>query len=575
MHQPRESCVHCNEELPAKARFCPGCGKNQDSMLETVSDPQRAATAPSRLPPRLLAPGTEIAGTYTLEGVIGEGGMGVVYRATDSARGRSVAIKALHTSLMGDVGIRRRFAREAKVMTTWSHPHIVRVFDFIELADLHAIVMEHIDGPTLEQYLDKWGGRMPLGEIKLAFIGILDAMASAHGRGIIHRDLKPQNILLTPDETGLHPKVADFGIAKVLDGTNYTVTGALLGSCRYMSPEQVQSLDTLDHRSDIYSLGVTLYRAIAGRCPFESTNHFNLMMAHVNQEPQPPSTYRPEVPEALERLVLDALAKDRRQRPQSCGDFRERLEVAIDSEAASTRGRAPSEMPPAIEESDGTEMLLVTGGSFQMGPQRRQVWLEPFYVARYPVTNRQFTVFLDTAGYRPEDDGQRFLAHWRRGSCPERLLDHPVVYVSWNDAQAYCAWAGRRLPTEAEWEKAARGTEGRKFPWGKAEPTPAHANFGRAHKGTTRVGEHPGGASPCGAEELAGNVAEWCEDVDDPVFYLRGPERNPRTTVQPGQEPQVVRGGSWMFDARSLRTFARNSFKPGFRLEMVGFRCAL
>jgi len=575
MDPARQSCIHCNEALPVGARFCPGCGKTQDAILETITDPQRAATAPTTLPPRLLAPGTEIAGTYTVEGVIGEGGMGVVYRARDSALGRTVAIKALHASLMGDDGIRRRFAREARVMTTWSHPHIVGVFDFIELEDLLAIVMEYIEGPTLEEYLDKWGGQMPFSEIKLAFTGLLDAMSTAHDRGIVHRDLKPQNILLKPDATGLHPKVVDFGIAKVLDGTNYTVTGALLGSCRYMSPEQVQTLDTLDHRSDIYSLGVTLYRAIAGRCPFESSNHFNLMMAQVNQDPRPPSTYRPDVPAALEALVLDALSKDRTERPQSCAEFGSRLASAIDEDVAAERVHVPDELPPTIHDADGTEMLLIPGGAFQMGPQRREVFLDSFYLARHPVTNRQFKVFLEVSGYRPADDGTRFLAHWRRGSCPERLLDHPVVYVSWDDAQAYCAWAGRRLPTEAEWEKAARGTDGRKFPWGKAEPTPAHANFGRVHNGTTAVLERSVGASPFGVEELAGNVAEWCEDVDDPGFYLHGPERNPRNTVQPGDDPHVVRGGCWMFDARSLRTFARNSFKPGFRLEMVGFRCAL
>jgi len=584
MAEARERCIHCDGALPARARFCPECGQTQEPISGTMTDPRAVAiaetdptpgTKPSAIPSRFLTPGTRINDVYTIESVIGEGGMGVVYRATDSARGRTVAIKALHASLMGDAGIRRRFAREARVMMTWSHPHIVSVFDFVELDDLLAIVMDLIEGPTLELYLEKWGGQMPLADIKLVFTGLLDAMATAHERGIIHRDLKPQNILLTPDETGLHPQVADFGIAKVLDGTSYTVTGALLGSCHYMSPEQVQTQDNLDHRSDIYSLGVTLYRSLAGRCPFESTNHFNLMMAHVGQVPEPPSSYRPDLPAALDQLVLDALAKDRSQRPQSCIEFRERLVAAI-GDSAAPAGRSPKrEMPPVIEDSDGTEMLLVPGGAFQMGPQRREVFLDSFYVARFPVTNRQFRVFLEVTGYQPNDEERRFLAHWRRGVCPDRLLDHPVVYVSWQDARAYCAWAGRRLPTEAEWEKAARGTEGAKFPWGKTEPTRAHANFGRARKGTTQVGAHPAGASPFGVEELAGNVAEWCEDVDDPTFYLQGPERNPRNTVQPGDEPHVVRGGSWMFDARSLRTFARNSFKPGFRLEMVGFRCAL
>jgi serine/threonine-protein kinase len=408
------------------------------------------------------------------------------------------------------------------------------------------------------------------------FGGLLDAMAAAHERGVIHRDLKPQNILLCPDENGLNPKVVDFGIAKILDGTNYTVTGALLGSCRYMSPEQVQTLDTLDHRSDIYSLGVTLYRVVTGRCPFEGENHFSLMMAHVHQTPEPPSQYRSQLPDAVERLILAALAKDAASRPQSCGDFRARLEAALaEVPAAHPEGRA-KRLAPLVTDTDGSHLVLIEGGGFQMGPNRREVFLDPYYVARYPVTNRQFQVFLEVTGSRPGDaEGRRFLAHWRGDRCPTRLLDHPVVFVSWLDARAYCRWAGRRLPTEAEWEKAARGVDGRKYPWGKDEPTGERALFGRPHGGTAPVDAHPDGVSPFGIHDLAGNVGEWCEDIDDPAFYLNGPARNPRNTAQRGGDRCVVRGGSWMYDARSLRTFARTSHPPAYRIADVGFRCAL
>jgi serine/threonine-protein kinase len=481
---------------------------------------------------------------------------------------------------MGDAGIRRRFTREARVMTTWTHPNVVSVYDFVEHDDLLAIVMELVEGPTLEQYLDKWGGQLPYPDLGLVFRGVLDAMAEAHERGVVHRDLKPQNILLGPDEHGLNPRVADFGIAKVLDGTSYTVTGALLGSCKYMSPEQVQTLESLDHRSDIYSLGVSMYRAVTGRCPFEGTNHFNLMMAHVTQQPEPPSAYRPRVPAKLEALIMDALAKDRQQRPQSCREMLERLDAALADVTPSRMSRSnPTELPAVITEKDGTELVLIAGGAFQMGPQRREVFVDPFYLARTPVTNRQFKVFVDVTGYAPVDAGRRFLAHWRRGVCPPALLDHPVVFVSWRDARAYCLWAGMRLPSEAEWEKAARGRDGRKYPWGKAEPTAAQANFGRTITGTQPVQSRPDGASSYGILDLAGNAGEWCEDVDDPTFYLSGPERNPRNTVQPqagtAEAPRVVRGGGWMFDAHSLRTFSRSSFAADFRLDVVGFRCAL
>jgi serine/threonine-protein kinase len=215
------------------------------------------------------------------------------------------------------------------------------------------------------------------------------------------------------------------------------------------------------------------------------------------------------------------------------------------------------------------------------------VLLDHFYLARYPVTNRQFQRFVEATGYRPSDaEAHRFLHHFRNGRCPPELAEHPVVFVSWTDARAYCRWAARRLPSEAEWEKAARGSDGNKYPWGRDEPTPELANFGQARAksypptasdgdGTSPVTAFPHSASPYGIEGMAGNVFEWCEDVDDPGFYLHGPDRNPRNTIQLGEAPCVIRGGSWRYDARSLRTYARASFPPTFRLDILGFRVAL
>ncbi|HWU89097.1 MAG TPA: SUMF1/EgtB/PvdO family nonheme iron enzyme [Kofleriaceae bacterium] len=581
-----DRCGSCNEELPARARFCPGCGRvigSPPSPLprgETVTDLRQRM-----LPPRLISPGTRVADRYAIDGVLGEGGMGVVYRATDLQRERTVAIKALHASLMGDAEIRRRFTREAQLMLGWNHRHVARVHDFIEHPDLLAFVMEYVDGPTLEDYIQRWNGKLPYDDLRQIFTGILEAMEEAHSVGIIHRDLKPQNILLRLEEQGVVPKVVDFGIAKALEGTTYTMSGALLGTCRYMSPEQVQAPQDVDHRADIYSLGVTLYRCVTGRCPFEGNSHFAVMMAHVEQPPEPPSAFRPHVPAALERIMLQSLAKDRADRPQSCAELRGELERALVDVTAS-RAERESEHPRIIIEDDGNEMRLIPGGPFQLGAHRRTVMLDRFYLARYPVTNHQFQAFVEATSYKPTDaEAHRFLAHFRDGKCPPELASHPVVFVSWTDARAYCRWAARRLPSEAEWEKAARGPDGNKYPWGREEPTPELANFGQARAkaypitrgdgGTSSVDAFPRSASPYGIEGMAGNVFEWCEDVDDPGFYLHGPERNPRNTIQPGAAPCVIRGGSWRYDARSLRTYARASFPPTFRLDTVGFRVAL
>ncbi|HWO22043.1 MAG TPA: SUMF1/EgtB/PvdO family nonheme iron enzyme [Kofleriaceae bacterium] len=589
-----ERCRACNESLPARARFCPSCGQPTtpggvaaagvaSSTLipgETVTDARQQA-----LPPRLIAPGTRITERYAIDGVLGEGGMGVVYRATDLQRERTVAIKALHASLMGDAEVRRRFKREAQLMLGWNHRYVARVHDFIEHEHLLAFVMEYVDGPTLEEHAQRWSGKLPYDDIRQIFTGVLEAMEEAHSVGIIHRDLKPHNILLRLDEHGVTPKIVDFGVAKILEGTTYTMSGALLGTCRYMSPEQVQAPQHVDHRADIYSLGVTLYRCVTGRCPFEGNSHFAVMMAHVQQLPEPPSAFRPHLPPALERVMLQSLAKDRADRPQSCAELRTALERSL-VDVTSSRTERESEHPRVIIEDDGNEMLLVPAGPFQLGAHRRTVLLDRFYLARYPVTNRQFHAFVEGTSYRPADaEAHRFLHHWKNGRCPPELLDHPVVFVSWTDARAYCRWAARRLPSEAEWEKAARGADGNKYPWGREEPTPELANFGQARAksypmapgdgGTAAVTAFPRSASPYGMEGMAGNVFEWCEDVDDPGFYLHGPDRNPRNTIQPGDAPCVIRGGSWRYDARSLRAYARASFPPTFRLDTVGFRVAL
>jgi serine/threonine protein kinase len=528
--------------------------------------------SPVPLPPTRLVPGTMLS-VYRIDTVLGEGGMGVVYRAHDTARDRVVAIKCLHTNLAGDPQIRRRFAREARVLAALGHPNVVAVYDFVEHEHILGIVMEYVDGVSLVQHLKRWRGRVPFDELKSLFGGVLDAIEEGHRQGIIHRDLKPDNILVMVGEAGVCPKVVDFGIAKILEGTTYTMTGAFLGTCAYMSPEQVQGLHQVDRRADIYSLGATLYQLTTGVVPFESDNYFTVMMAHVNQVPRPPSELRPDVPPALERLILDALAKSPEDRPPSCDAFHERLDAALVGVVLETLAPKHSSLPPVIRDSHGEEMVLVPSGPFQMGPERRKVHLDAFYLDRTPVTNRQFKAFVDVTGYRPKD-AERFLSHFRFGKIPPGQEQHPVTYVSWEDARAYAQWAGKRLPTEAEWEKAARGTDGRKYPWGRADPGAHRAHYGNARSGPVPVGSFPEGASPYGILDLAGNIWEWCEDFDDPSFYLDGPEHNPRNTRRGERALLVMRGGSFMYEARSLRCFARRSLEAHYRFADGGFRCA-
>ena len=582
-------CPSCGKALASvDARFCHHCGHRSAHVEESVpavaAATQLAATEmaatpqpPTSLPPMRIPEGTML-GVYRIESVLGEGGMGVVYRARDMALGRDVALKCLHLNLAGDPEVRNRFAREARVLSQWSHPGAVAVFDFIEHEHVLAIVMELVEGENLAQHLARWRSKMPYDEIRAVMGDVLLAMDDAHANGVVHRDLKPDNVLVRKEGGRLRPKIADFGIAKVLEGTTYTVSGALLGTCRYMSPEQVKTPSLADHRSDIYSLGVTLYELVTGRPPFDGT-HFSVMMAHVTNVPKPPSKLRPDIPEPLEKLILDALSKDPAKRPASCAIFRERLLDALPppaSERMTAAAISSLPLPPTLRETGGREMVLVGAGGFVMGASRREVHLDAYYMDRVPVTNAQYAVFLDATNYKPTDAGaKRFLAHWRSGKPNRGEERHPVVYVSWYDARAYAKWAGQRLPTEAEWEKAARGTDGRRYPWGRAEPKSTHANFARGREGTTAVGAYPEGASPYGVLDLAGNVWEWCEDVFDADFYENGPSMNPKLAApQKSKAGHVMRGGSFMYEASALRTYHRIAFDPWYRFAEGGFRCA-
>jgi serine/threonine-protein kinase len=599
------SCIKCQQELPGAVLFCPYCGTRQrpaepgtqpQTTPETVSyigtteaatnlsiatSPTLQATdttptiptPPITMEQGILQPGSILAEKYEIQEVIGEGGMGVVYKATDSIVERDVAIKMLHANLLGDAGIRRRFLREARLMSGWSHPHVVQVYDLIEQNRMLAIVMEFIDGITLTEYLKQWGGKLPFDEINLLFSDLLSTMEEAHNQGIVHRDLKPDNILLHKTESRMFPKIVDFGLAKILEGTTYTVSGALLGTCQYMPPEQIQNDRSVDHRADIYSLGITLYQLCTGRCPFQDTNHFALMMAHVNNTPPPPSSIRNDLPPACEALLLQTLAKNPEERPDDCGIFRQQLQQALGG-APLQKPRTAANLDPEIRRKDGHVLLLIPEGHFLSGPNRRNVYLDAYYIDQAPVTNRQFYTFLKVTGYKPSDtSAKRFLSHWGGTKYPKDIADHPVVFVSWHDARAYAAWAGLHLPTEAQWEKSARGEKGRKYPWGREDPTPERAHFGRKQPNTVAVRSHPDGISPYGVHDLAGNVWEWCEDVDQPSFYSSGPTHNPRNVMRNEKAKYVLRGGSWMYGPRSLKTTTRTSYEPHFRLDDVGFRC--
>ena len=239
--------------------------------------------------------------------------------------------------------------------------------------------------------------------------------------------------------------------------------------------------------------------------------------------------------------------------------------------------------------TDGAPLSVILAGEFLMGtsisnrdagrdeyPERR-IFLDAFYMDTHEVTNGQYLAFVEATGHRlPEHPRDKKLTLWQNGTVPAAFKGHPVVNVDWADAYAYCSWAGRRLPTEAEWERAARGTTGRRFPWGDVEPTRVLANYlnqWRNGAGLEPVGSHPQGASPEGIQDLQGNVWEWVADWYDPSYYEKGPTRDPKGPDAGTRK--VLRGSGWESEAPLLRSAHRLSSDPKNRNHSLGFRCAI
>ncbi len=238
---------------------------------------------------------------------------------------------------------------------------------------------------------------------------------------------------------------------------------------------------------------------------------------------------------------------------------------------------------------DGAPMVLVPAGPFPMGVPpgdrdggrdeypRHQVDLDAFYIDKHEVTNGHYHQFVKATRHRtPQHPKNQARTLWKGDQVSEAIAERPVVNVDWHDADAYCTWAGKRLPTEAEWEKAARGTDDRRFPWGNVEPTAKHLNFNQqwiGEKTLMPVGSYEAGKSPYGAYDMAGNVWEWVADWYDPAYYEKSPAKNP---TGPGTgTDKVLRSSGWAVETPMVRIFTRVKSDPFIRNESTGFRCAM
>ena len=322
----REStdCPACGTALPSSARFCPGCGASAPRG-EAPGDPLRARLE------------SAIGFQYRIERLLGRGGMGAVYLAHELALDRPVAIKVLPPE--SDAPERReRFRREARLAARLTHPNIVPLHTFGEVGGLAYFVMGYVPGESLGARI-KRRGRLGPEEARSVLHQIADALDHAHRQGVVHRDIKPDNVLVDA-ETG-RPMLTDFGIAKTPQaGTMLTVTGHLVGTPHYMSPEQASGRQDLDGRSDLYSLGVMGYVMLSGRLPFEGPTPSDVLMQHLSREPVALRTLAPDVPSTLAGAITRCLAKDPGRRWPDAASLRAALTSAEEPEEESQEVRS-------------------------------------------------------------------------------------------------------------------------------------------------------------------------------------------------------------------------------------------
>ena len=557
-------------------------------------------------------------GKYELHEQLGKGGFGTVFRATDTSLNRVVALKVLHPQLMVDEEFISRFKKEARMLASLDHPNIVAIYELGDVDGRVFIAMRYLPGGNLQQVISKHG---PLSYEKASSIlkQVCEGLQASHDLGLVHRDIKPANILF--DARG-NVVISDFGLARAVQLSDTSSLGGPAGTPAYRAPELWRGKPPASPASDVYSLGCIFAEMITGKVLFNGGTPDEILTQHLIDGPAMPEKWPKNIPDGFPAMLMGVLNKDPAGRPRDAASFfaeittinrakpappvndigindkQEKPVIAPDIASEPIKQPAPTVIPPAtalkkaVRMGTGNnlvevapdlkmEFVRVPAGDFLMGsvagagvsvlgleiPQH-PVYLDEYWIGKYPVTVAQYLAFLAATHYKNP-------IAWKEqiGDTPS---NYPVVNVSWMDAAEFCRWLGEKsggwikLPTEAQWEKAARGTDGWTYPWGNEPPDCSRANYLGCKGNLSPVGSHPSGASPYGALDMAGNVWEWVADWYGD--YPSGKVTNP--TGPTSGEYRVLRGGSWCYGSNVLRAAYRNGNYPSSSNLNYGFRCA-
>ena len=585
--------------------------------------------------------------------------MGIVYRATDTELGRTVAIKTLRLSEYATpqevLGLRERLVREARAAGHLNHPNIIAVHDIGQEGDTAYIVMEFVEGRTLDDMLAE-SAPLPVDLSLRILADAARALDHAHARGILHRDVKPANIMVQPDG-GV--KIADFGVAKLAWTKTITETGMIVGSPHFMAPEQLRG-EPVSAKTDQFALAGVAYTVLTGRKPFDADTVASLFAKILREDPVPVETLTPGLEPGVGRVLHKAMAKAPADRFASCTEFveslksarfgvakeaprektrRSKLAIAIVAavlmlvaagtflvyqryqaaraelearkqrtlaEAAKAQAareetkpgpgkesktppaeyaavktkeaKKPAAVTPSVKPVnaqvktnpiDGQPYVWVPPGSFQMGcspededcrgeerPAHTVAVSKGFWMGQTEATLGAYQKFVKATGdpmpFKPD---------------PGQGEGHPMVLVTYNQASAYCRWAGGRLPTEAEWEYSARA--GTMRPYYSSSPE-AIAWF----RDNSGYKVHPVGQkqpNPLGLYDMLGNVWEIVADWYGEEYYASSEPRDPKGPAD--GKTRVVRGGGCTGRPDVLRASYRGMFRPDNRSIDTGFRC--